>query len=68
MERTFDLNDARHQLSRLVRLVEAGEEIVLTREGRPVARMVPYQPSRPDRRPGLLKGQVTILPGFDEFG
>ncbi len=67
MERTFNIREARTHLSRLVALVEAGEEVVIARAGRPVARIVPYRQQAHERKPGLLKGQVTILPGFDEM-
>jgi antitoxin (DNA-binding transcriptional repressor) of toxin-antitoxin stability system len=43
--------------SALLLRVEAGEEIVLARNGRPCARLVPMEP-RPQRRLGFLKGTV----------
>lgn len=41
MSKTITLRDANQRLSRCVREVEAGEEFVITRNGRPVARLVP---------------------------
>jgi prevent-host-death family protein len=67
MEQTFNMHQAKTHLSRLVELVEAGEEVVIARAGRPVARIVPYRARVQERKPGLWKGQVTILPGFDEM-
>lgn len=67
MEQTFNMHQAKTHLSRLVELVEAGEEVVIARAGRPVVRLVPYRTRVQERKPGLWKGQVTILPGFDEM-
>lgn len=59
------MHEAKTHLSRLVERVEAGEEIVLARAGRPVARLVAYQARREPRRPGFWKGRVVIRPDFD---
>ena len=57
---------AKTNLSRLLERAEAGEEIVIGRAGKPIAKLVPYRPERPKRVFGRLKGQIRILPGFDE--
>ena len=41
MARTVDISDAKAQFSRLIALAEAGEDVVIARDGVPVARMVP---------------------------
>jgi antitoxin (DNA-binding transcriptional repressor) of toxin-antitoxin stability system len=46
--------------------VAAGEEIVIARAGKPVARLLPYAPRREPRQPDLLKGQIWIAEDFDE--
>ena len=61
-----NVHAAKTQLSRLLERAEAGEEIVIARAGRPIAKLVPYVPDRPKRVFGALKGQIRILPGFDE--
>ena len=66
MEKSVNIHEAKTHLSRLVERVEAGEEITLARAGRPVARLVPYQPRRQPRPLGIWKGLVTIHPGFDD--
>lgn len=58
--------EAKTQLSQLLGRVELGEEIVIARNGRPVARLVPLL-TRRDRTPGLFAGQITIAPDFDAF-
>ena len=60
-----NIHEAKTHLSRLVERVAAGEEIVIGRAGRPVARLVPYAETRQARRPGRWAGRVTIASDFD---
>lgn len=62
-----NVHAAKTHLSRLLERAEAGEEIVIARAGKPIAKLVPYVPDRPKRVFGALKGQIRILPGFDEL-
>ena len=62
---TFNLHAAKTHLSRLVDQACAGEEIVIARAGKPVARLVPLAPQRPRRTLGLLRGQLRIPDDFD---
>jgi prevent-host-death family protein len=62
---TVNIHDAKTHLSRLVARVEAGEEIVLARGGRPVARLVPVSARTQPRKLGLLRGRLWIAPDFD---
>jgi prevent-host-death family protein len=59
------LHEAKTHLSRLLEAVERGEDVVITRAGKPVARLVPAR-SRGTRRPGAWKGRVVIAPDFDQ--
>lgn len=59
-----NVHEAKTHLSRLLVKVAAGEEIVIARRGKPVARLVAYQSSRPVRRFGALKGRLTVDDGF----
>ena len=61
-----NVHEAKTHLSRLLERVEQGERIVLGRNGRPVARLVPYVDERQPRRPGALKGQNRIADDFDD--
>lgn len=54
-----NVHRARTELSRLLALVEAGEDVVIARRGRPVARLVAYA-ARSERRPDALKGRVAV--------
>lgn len=66
MTDTVNIHDAKTHLSRLIQRVEAGEELVIARDGRPIARLVPLR-TRTERRPlGIWKDQVWIAPDFDD--
>ena len=64
-EPTVNMHDAKTHLSRLVERVEAGEEVVIARAGRPVARLVPYRARTEPRQPGLWRGKVRLAADFD---
>ncbi|MFP5322960.1 MAG: type II toxin-antitoxin system Phd/YefM family antitoxin [Acidimicrobiia bacterium] len=59
-------HEAKTQLSRLLERAAAGEEIVIAKAGRPMARLVPYREVAEPRRPGRWKGQVWMSDDFDE--
>ncbi len=60
-----NMHEAKSRLSELVRMVEAGEKVVLARNGTPVVELVVVAP--PTRREGgLWKGEAWISPHFDE--
>jgi prevent-host-death family protein len=55
--------EVKTHLSRLIRIVEAGERTEITRDGRPVAELVP---STAAARPfGIDEGRIVIMPDFD---
>jgi prevent-host-death family protein len=62
-----NVHAAKTNLSRLLERAEAGEEIVIGRAGKPIAKLVPYVPGPPKRIFGRLKGQIRMLPGFDDL-
>ena len=64
--RVVNIHAARTYLSRLVNEAAAGEEIVIARAGKPVARLLPFEPRRQPRQPGLLKGKIWIAEDFDD--
>lgn len=61
-----NIHEAKTHLSRLLEEAESGEEVVIARNGKPVARLVPVQQARQPRKPGSLKGQIWMAPDFDE--
>jgi prevent-host-death family protein len=62
-----NIHDAKSQLSKLVKQAERGEEVIIARAGKPVARLIPYHPSTVSREGGQWKGKVRISPDFDEL-
>ncbi len=63
----YNVHEAKTHLSRLLEQVEAGEEIVISRAGKPVARLVPIRTEQRPRVPGLWRGRVVIHDDFDEL-
>lgn len=62
MEYVVNMHKAKSDLSRLVGRALAGEDVIITRSGKPVARLVPI---RSERVPGLARGEMTISSDFD---
>jgi prevent-host-death family protein len=60
-----NVHQAKTQLSQLLHLVEAGEEVVIARSGKPVARLVAVSTEPLDRPLGLDAGSVRVAPDFD---
>ena len=60
----FNIHEAKTHLSRLLDRVAQGEEIIIAKSGRPVAKLV--RVAAEPRRPGRLKGRIRIAPDFEE--
>ncbi|MBY0274993.1 type II toxin-antitoxin system Phd/YefM family antitoxin [Candidatus Binatia bacterium] len=56
---------AKTQLSRLLERVSHGEEVVITRHGKPVAKLVPITRRQAPRKLGTLRGKIRIAKNFD---
>jgi prevent-host-death family protein len=61
------IHEAKTHFSKLVARAEAGEEIIVRRGAKPVAKIVAYREGRKPRTPGDLKGQIWIADDFDEI-
>lgn len=61
-----NIHDAKSQLSHLIELVYAGEEVIICKAGKPMVRLVRYQNEGVVRKPGSWKGKVEIADNFDE--
>jgi prevent-host-death family protein len=57
--------EAKNRLPELIRAVEGGEQVVITRHGRPVAQLAPPPVERRKARLGGMKGRIRLLPGWD---
>jgi prevent-host-death family protein len=62
-----NISEAKAQLSALVEKVIAGKEVVIGKAGKPVAKIVPYDPTTQPRTPGALRGKIQIADDFDEL-
>ena len=66
MSRTVNVHEAKTHLSRLLEAVEAGEDVVIARAGKPIARLVPVGVRTEPRTPGSWRGRVVIADDFDD--
>jgi prevent-host-death family protein len=65
MDEPVSIHAAKTNLSRLIARAEAGEEIVIARGRKPVAKLVPIVPKK-KRMPGSMRGKFTLGPEFFE--
>lgn len=63
--RIINIHEAKTTLSKLLRRVQAGEEIVIAKSGHPVARLVPLADAPRERELGFAAGQVGVAADFD---
>jgi prevent-host-death family protein len=61
-----NVHEAKTHLSRLLDRVQGGEEIVIAKAGRPVARLVAVAEQPERRTPGSARGLISLSPDFDE--
>ena len=62
-----NISEAKAQLSALIEKVMAGEEVIIGKAGKPVARLVKYENNQIARQPGALRGKIKISDDFDEL-
>jgi prevent-host-death family protein len=63
---TVNIHEAKTRLSRLLTLVAKGEEVIIAKAGKPLARLVPFdRPRAMADALDLYKGQIWIAPDFD---
>ena len=61
----YNIHDAKTNLSRIIERVEHGEEIIISRAGTPVARVVPLSPRAHRTARGSLRGTLVMAPDWD---
>lgn len=64
---TRNISQAKAELSALVERVLKGEEVILSRAGKPVAKLVPYRGLPAPRTPGSMSGEIWIASDFDQL-
>ncbi|MBM4136017.1 MAG: type II toxin-antitoxin system Phd/YefM family antitoxin [Nitrospira sp.] len=61
---TINIHDAKTHFSRILKRVENGEEIIIAKAGKPIARILPLEHKIKKRIPGTAKGRITISKEF----
>lgn len=61
------ISEAKAELSALIAMVQKGDEVILSKSGKPVAKIVPYHGTAQSRVPGSTEGEIWIAPDFDEM-
>ena len=60
-----NIYEAKSKLSKLINQVIAGEEVIIAKSGKPVAKIVPFEKPTQNRKPGSAKGKLIISDDFD---
>jgi len=58
--------EAKNRLPELIRFVESGEQVIITRHGRPVAQLAPPPAEKRKVILGSMEGRIKFLPGWDD--
>jgi prevent-host-death family protein len=62
----FNIHEAKTHFSKLLERVKSGEEVIIAKAGKPVARLLPFTTGdTPPRKGGQDKGKLIIQPDFD---
>ena len=64
--KTVNIHAAKTNLSALVEEAASGQEIIIAKAGKPMARLVPLDKPKFDRKPGMWKGLIEIHDNFDD--
>jgi prevent-host-death family protein len=60
-----NIYEAKSKFSKLISQAIAGEEVIIAKSGKPVAKLVPYENQTHDRKSGSAKGKIIIADDFD---
>lgn len=66
MSTVVNIHEAKTHLSRLLEQVMQGEEVIIAKSGKPVARLVALGGSAKRRKPGSARGQIKMAEDFDD--
>jgi prevent-host-death family protein len=66
MADAVNVHEAKTGFSKLLKRVQLGEEIVIAKAGKPVARLIPFSAPVKVRKPGGAEGMITIRSDFDD--
>ena len=62
-----NISQAKAELSALIAMVQQGDEVILSKSGKPVAKIVPYGGAAQSRVPGSMEGEIWIAADFDQL-
>lgn len=62
---TINIHEAKTHLSKLIERVAHGEELIIAKAGKPVAKLGPITTAKPKRHLGVLKNKIKIAGDFD---
>ena len=62
-----NISQAKAQLSALLEEVQKGNEVILSKAGKPIAKLIPYSGPASPRVPGAMEGEIWIAPDFDSL-
>ena len=65
MTTLVNIHEAKTHLSKLLNRVIAGEEILIGKAGKPIAKIVPIEHKKTERKPGSAKGKIWIAADFN---
>ena len=65
MSTIINIQEAKAHLSRIIDEVAAGAEVIIAKDGKPIAKLIPITPTPAPKKYGLLKGQIRIAADFD---
>jgi prevent-host-death family protein len=60
-----NIHEAKTTLSQLLESVIAGDEVIISKAGKPLARLIPYHVEKKPRTPGYWQGRVKMAEDFD---
>ena len=62
-----NIHQAKTQLSKLIERAEAGEEVIIARDGKPAVRLQPVEPPAPRDWLGMFAGKMQHVPTWEEW-
>ncbi len=65
MSETVNIYEAKTRLSQLVDRAARGDDVIIARAGRPIARLVAFRPPAAVRKPGRMRGRIRVARHFD---
>ena len=65
MSETVNIYEAKTRLSQLVDRAAKGDDVIIARAGRPIARLIAFRPPAAVRKPGRMRGRIRVARNFD---